>query len=103
MHFFSALQKKLSLRILLLGLPVSLESGLFSMFSLTLATLAARWGAVGVAAQSIGSQIEAISWMTATGFSTALASFVGQNYGARKYKRIQKGYRLTSRKRKFFV
>lgn len=95
MHFFSALQKKLSLRILLLGLPVSLESGLFSMFSLTLATLAARWGAVGVAAQSIGSQIEAISWMTATGFSTALASFVGQNYGARKYKRIQKGYRLT--------
>lgn len=38
------------------------------MFSLTLATLAARWGAVGVAAQSIGAQIEAISWMTAAGF-----------------------------------
>lgn len=95
MHFFCALQKKFSLRILLLGLPVSLESGLFSMFSLTLATLAARWGAVGVATQSIGSQIEAISWMTATGFSTALASFVGQNYGARKYARIRKGYRLT--------
>lgn len=65
------------------------------MFSLTLATLAARWGAVGVAAQSIGSQIEAISWMTATGFSTALAAFTGQNYGAGKYDRIRKGYRIT--------
>ena len=65
------------------------------MFSLTLATLAARWGAVGVAAQSIGAQIEAISWMTAAGFSTALAAFTGQNYGAGNYERIRKGYRLT--------
>lgn len=95
MRFFTALRRKLAARILWLGFPVSMESGLFSMFSLTLATLAARWGAVGVAAQSIGAQIEAISWMTATGFSTALASFVGQNYGARKFDRIDKGYRLT--------
>lgn len=82
-------------RIILLGLPVSLQNALFSMFSLTLATLAARWGAVGVAAQSIGAQIEALSWMTAAGFSTALAAFTGQNYGARHYERIRKGYQLT--------
>lgn len=82
-------------RIAGLGLPVSLENALFSMFSLTLATVAARWGAVGVATQSIGSQIEAISWMTAAGFSTALASFTGQNYGAGNYERIRQGYRLT--------
>ena len=95
MRPFSALQKKPSGRIILLGLPVSLQSALFSMFSLTLAALAARWGAVGVAAQSVGSQIEALSWMTATGFSTALAAFVGQNYGAGNYERIRQGYRLT--------
>lgn len=82
-------------RILFLGLPVSFQNALFSMFSLTLSTLAARWGAVGVAAQSIGSQIEAISWMTAAGFSTALAAFTGQNYGAQLYERIRKGYYLT--------
>lgn len=92
---FTALKKKFARRIILLGLPVSLENMLFSIFSLTLATLAARWGAIGVATQSIGSQIEAISWMTAAGFSTALAAFTGQNYGARNYERIRKGYRLT--------
>lgn len=92
---FSRLKKKFARRIILLGLPVSLENMLFSIFSLTLATLAARWGAIGVATQSIGSQIEAISWMTAAGFSTALAAFTGQNYGARNYERIRKGYRLT--------
>ena len=95
MHLFTTLKKKPSRRIIFLGLPVSLQNALFSMFSLTLAALAARWGAIGVAAQSVGSQIEALSWMTATGFSTALAAFVGQNYGAGKYERIRKGYRLT--------
>lgn len=97
LRLFSTVKKEYLQRIALLGLPVSLENMLFSIFSLTLATLAARWGAVGVAVQSIGSQIEAISWMTAAGFSTALASFTGQNYGAGNYERIRKGYRLTLR------
>lgn len=95
MKIFFPLKQKFSGRIIRLGLPVCIQNGLFSMFSLTLATIAARWGAVGVAAQSIGAQIEAISWMTAAGFSTALASFTGQNYGAGNYDRIRKGYRLT--------
>lgn len=94
---FAGLKKDFARRIILLGLPVSMQNALFSMFSLTLATLAARWGAVGVAAQSIGSQIEAISWMTAAGFSTALAAFTGQNYGAGNYQRIRQGYWLTLR------
>ncbi len=33
--------------------------------------------------------------MTAAGFSTALAAFTGQNYGAGNYQRIRTGYRLT--------
>ncbi len=95
MRLFVSLKRDYARRIILLGLPVSAQNALFSMFSLTLATLAAQWGPEGVAAQSIGSQIEAISWMTAAGFSTALAAFTGQNYGARRYDRIRRGYRLT--------
>lgn len=97
MALFSSFNKSFAGRIARLGLPVSIENAMFALFSLTLATLAARWGAVGVATQSIGSQIEAISWMTAAGFSTALASFTGQNYGAGNYERIRKGYRMTLR------
>ncbi|MEG2277019.1 MAG: MATE family efflux transporter [Odoribacter sp.] len=95
LHLFSGFKKDFSLRIIRLGLPVSMQNALFAMFSLTLATVAARWGAVGVATQSIGAQIEAISWMTAAGFSTALAAFTGQNYGAGNYERIRQGYRIT--------
>lgn len=95
MRLFSPIVRKYSGKIILLGLPVSMQSAMFSMFSLTLATIAAQWGHIGVAVQSIGAQIEAISWMTAAGFSTALAAFVGQNYGAGHYERIRKGYRIT--------
>ena len=95
MHLLNRLKQDYARRIILLGLPVSIQNALFSMFSLTLATLAARWGAVGVAAQSIGAQIEAISWMTAAGFSTALAAFTGQNYGAGNQERIRKGTRVA--------
>lgn len=45
-----------------------------------------------VAVQSVGSQIESITWMTAGGFQTALSAFIGQNFGAKKWDRIYKGY-----------
>lgn len=95
LHLFPRIKGRFILRIASLGLPASMQSALFSMFSLTLGTIAARWGHVGVAVQSIGAQIEAITWMTAAGFSTALAAFVGQNYGAGNLSRIRKGYFYT--------
>ena len=78
--------------IIRLGLPVALHSGLFAIFAMFLARIVAQWGPVPIAVQRVGSQIEAISWMTAGGFSTALGTFVGQNYGAGKWERIHKGY-----------
>lgn len=82
-------------RIFRIGIPVSAQSGLFAVFAMILARIAGGWGSIGVAVQSVGAQIEAISWMTASGFSTALSSFVGQNYGAKNFKRIRLGYYRT--------
>ena len=74
------------------GFPASLQNSLFAFFSMNLARIAAEWGYLGVTAQSVGSQIEAISWNTAQGFSSALSAFVGQNYGAKMYGRIRNAY-----------
>ncbi|HAX73464.1 MAG TPA: MATE family efflux transporter [Firmicutes bacterium] len=78
-----------------IGLPVAIQSGLFTIFSMVIGRIVAAYGPIPIAVQKVGSQIEAISWMTAGGFSTALGAFVGQNYGARQYDRIEKGYRAT--------
>jgi putative MATE family efflux protein len=82
-------------KIFRIGIPVSAQSGLFAVFAMILARIAGGWGPIGVAVQSVGAQIEAISWMTASGFSTALSSFVGQNFGAKNFKRIRLGYYRT--------
>ncbi len=52
-------------------------------------------GTCSCCSTKVGSQIEAISWMTAEGLSVALGSFVGQNYGAKKYSRINKGCKIA--------
>ena len=79
--------------IVKLGLPVSVQEFFFSGIAILIAKILAKWGATPIAVQNIGSQIEAISWMTAGGFSTALSAFVGQNYGAKKFDRIKEGYK----------
>lgn len=75
-----------------LGLPVGLQSMLFSMISMTIARIVADYGAAAVAVQKVGAQIESIAWMTAEGFGSAVNSFIAQNHGAGKKERIRKGY-----------
>ncbi|WP_426349826.1 MATE family efflux transporter [Alloiococcus sp. CFN-8] len=81
--------------IIRLGIPVAFQSGLFTMFSMVIGRIIAAWGAEAIGIQKIGSQIEAISWMTANGLSTALSAFTGQNFGAGKKERVIKGYGYT--------
>ncbi|MGL6107457.1 MATE family efflux transporter [Romboutsia sp.] len=78
-----------------LGIPVAIQSGMFTIFSMTIGVIVASFGPVAIAVQKVGSQIESISWMTADGLAVALSSFVGQNYGASKYKRIDRGCKIT--------
>lgn len=78
-----------------IGLPAALQSGLFTVFSMFIGKIVAIFGSVPIAVQKVGSQVEAIAWMTAGGISTALSTFVGQNYGAGKLKRITKGFKIT--------
>ncbi|PIE83852.1 MAG: MATE family efflux transporter [Bacteroidia bacterium] len=85
----------LAWRIVAIGAPVAAQSVLFALVAMTLARLVARWGDMGVAIMSLGADIEALSWMTATGFASALGSFVGQNWGAGNYQRVRRGYRVT--------
>lgn len=79
-------------RILSLGIPPALQSGMHCFISMYLNKMVNAFGAAPVAGQSIGTEIESISWMTAGGFSTANATFVGQNYGAGKHERANKAY-----------
>jgi len=79
-------------KIIKLGAPIGLHSGLFTTFAIIIARIIAQWGPIPIAVQKVGSQIEALSYMTAHGFSTALGTFTGQNYGNKNWNRIWQGY-----------
>lgn len=89
------IDKKYIYKICKIGIPTALQNCSFAFFAMIIGRIVASWGAVAIAVQKVGSQIEAISWMTAEGFGAALTAFVGQNYGAKKYNRILKGYKIT--------
>lgn len=81
--------------ILRLGLPIAVQSAIFTFISMGIAGIVAQYGKTANAVQKIGSQIESLSWLTAGGLQTALGAFAGQNYGAHKPKRVLRGIRYA--------
>lgn len=47
-------------------------------------TASTQRGHIGLTTLTTGGQLEAIAWNTSQGFSTALSTFVAQNYAAGK-------------------
>lgn len=95
---FIALRKRETLQIIKLGLPITLLNALFSIISFVMGIIASRAGShIGLVVITSGGQLEAISWNTSQGLSTALTSFVGQNYAAGKLERLRKGFRFILR------
>lgn len=80
-----------------LGFPNGIQRVLFTVISIVLARMVAQWGASAIAAQKIALQVEAVSYLTIGGLQGAVASFIGQNYGAKKIDRISEGYEVSVR------
>lgn len=94
--YFVKLRKEYTGHIFKLGTPIAAMSCLMAAISLYVARVASFYGGhLGVMSQTTGSQIEGITWNTTNGFSTALGTFVAQNYAAGKLDRTRKAYKYT--------
>ena len=78
------------------SLPVGLESILFCFLSMICSRIEATFGSDAVAVAKIGSQVESLSWLIGGGFGSALVAYIGQNYGAQKWERINKGVKVSA-------
>ncbi len=76
-------------------LPIAVESFLFCFLSMILSRFVASFGSDAMAASRVSSQVESLSWLIGGGYSIALTSFVGQNFGAKKWDRIHRGFRIS--------
>ena len=95
-RFFGKLKRIYTTRIIQIGLPVASLNALFAFVNMFLGRTASTVGGhLGLMAMTTSGQIEAITWNTSQGFSTALSAFVAQNYAARKMERVMKALKST--------
>ena len=95
-RFFGKLKRAYTTKIVKIGLPVATLNALFAFVNMFLGRTASTVGGhIGLMAMTTSGQIEAITWNTSQGFSTALSAFVAQNYAARKISRVMKALQTT--------
>ncbi|MGM0550950.1 MAG: MATE family efflux transporter [Bacteroidota bacterium] len=76
-------------KILKIGVPTSMQRVAFVLIYILLARIIAEWGAVAIAVQKVGVQIESLTFMFTGGLTQAMAIAVGQQYGANNLTRIK--------------
>ncbi|MGB3623235.1 MAG: MATE family efflux transporter, partial [Ketobacter sp.] len=81
--------------ILHLAIPASATNLMMPITAMVLTAMAATLGHHAVAGFGVGTRIEAISLVIIIALSSALAPFVGQNYGAGNSMRIRESLRYT--------
>jgi len=95
-RLLTKLQRSNSFRIIKLGLPAATLNTLFAFVNMFLCRLASEQGGhIGLMTLTMGGQIEAITWNTSQGFSSALGAFISQNYAAGKHDRVLRSYKAT--------
>ncbi len=82
------IQKSKLLRILQIGLPAGLQGSLFSISNVLFQSSINSFGATVMGGNTASGNIEGFIYVAMNSTAQAALSFSGQNYGARKYKRI---------------
>lgn len=80
---------------LYIGLPSGIQNTTYNLSNMILQSTVNTFGTITTAAWATLGKLDAIVWMISGAFGIAVTTFVGQNYGAGKKKRIQKGVRVT--------
>ena len=81
--------------ILKIGLPAGLQSAMYSISNVIIQSSLNTFGTNTVAAWTAFSKIDSLYWMISGAFGIAITTFVGQNYGARKFGRMKKSINIS--------
>ena len=86
--------RALLISIITIGLPAGIQSVMYSISNIIIQTSLNSLGTETVAAHTAFTKIDAIYWMISGAFSVSIITFIGQNYGARKFDRMKKSIKV---------
>ncbi len=79
-------------QIISIGLPIGLNNSLYSLGHVALQTLVNAQGSSFMAGASVAGRVTGLTNVAITALSSAATTFSGQNYGAKNFDRLRKGY-----------
>lgn len=85
------IERTLMGRILRIGIPAGLQFVTFDFSNLLIQSGINSFGDITMAAWTAHGKTDALTWMISGAFGVAITTFVGQNFGAQKYRRIRQG------------
>ena len=77
-----------------IGMPAGFQSIMYSLYNVIIKTALNNFGTDTVAAWSVYGKLDAVFWMISGAIGISITTFVGQNFGARKYDRVKKSVRV---------
>lgn len=83
------IDRKLLGRILRIGVPAGLQFVTFDFSNILIQSGINSFGDVTMAAWTAHGKTDAMTWMISGAFGVSVTTFVGQNFGAQKYRRIR--------------
>lgn len=85
--------RNISLRIIRIGVPLSLQFSLIAVSCMALQKVVNSFGSIAMAAFTATSRMEQVIHQPYQTLGTALSTYTGQNYGAGKHDRVEDGFR----------
>lgn len=89
------INRQMLMRLLFIGLPTGIQSSMFSVSNMIIQAALNGFGVDTMAAWVAFGKVDGFFWMINNAFGMSITTFVGQNYGAGKWKRISKAVRLS--------
>ena len=87
--------RRMAKYIIQIGLPAGLQNGIFQLANLFIQAGVNTFDATMVAGNSAAANADALLYDSMAAFYTACGSFMGQNYGAGKRKRVKNSYLIS--------
>ncbi|MBU5674854.1 MATE family efflux transporter [Alkaliphilus sp. MSJ-5] len=87
------LNKEYSYRLIKLGLPSGITQAIFSLAMIVVQSLTNSFGEMVIACNVIVMRVDGFAMMPNFSFGTAMTTYTGQNIGAKKMDRVEKGTR----------
>ena len=82
-------------RIISIGIPAALQNSIVSFSNVIVQSYISKFGSAAVAGYSTTTKLDGFLQLPVQSFSMAITTFVGQNYGAKNYRRVRKGLYIT--------